>query len=559
MGRQCCLELLRVRTVRAERLLRPDGFGHTVRLDRTIVAAEGEVVEGLAVSAESPGQDGARRALELADPGEAEVAESLRHDPADTPQALDGQGTEESRLVAGRDNHEPVGLVQLGGHLGDELVRGQPRRCRQAGLGPDPSLDQADRVERAAEERLGPAEINEGLVDRYGFYQRRKVDEDAHDLNRNALVFPHVHRQEGGVRAEPRRAADRHRRADAEPARLIGSRGDDAAAGRAGAHDDREAAQLRAIALLDRRIERVHVHVRDRPRRRASGDECYALVDHVATASERLLGARSPCGIAGESTPGADSPARQADLGGNVDQRGDDERDVLIEIHAEFAGAAVDIIAVDRARERLVPELLPDRGRLQTADHASRPDERDGVHEAGELVAGVEGAIEARDARQAGVIRVRQDGVDDPLRDAPRQEDLGALQRMVRSARMHLVVEVVEYAGPTPRVQILVVPASVRAQGGFDGAGVFAEAVAFRELGENRPRVVASNHCRRVCWLRHLSIDFLENIQAPSSWTEGMRRSVASDASLPSSMARYVEASLRLSMSLGLTRVLPRS
>src|SRR5712691_1870220 len=223
---------------------------------------------------------------------------------------------------------------------------------------------------------------------------------------------------------------------------------------------------------------------------------------------------------------------------GNVGQRGDDERDVLIEIHAEFACAAVDIIAVDRARERLVLELLPDRGRLQTADHASRPDESDGVHEAGELVAGVEGAVEARDARQAGVIRVRQDGVDDPLRDAPRQEDLGTLQRMVRRARMHLVVEVVEYAGPTPRVQILAVPASVGAHGGFDGAGVFAEAVALRELGENRPGVVARNHCRRVCWLRHLSIDFLENIQAPSSWTEGMRRSVASDASLPSSMAR---------------------
>src|SRR2546425_4003316 len=479
MGPQRCLELLRVRTVHAERLLRPDGFGHTVRLDRTIVAAEGEVVEGLAVSAESSGQDGARRALELADPGEAEVAESLRHDPADTPEALDGQGAEESRLVAGRDNHEPVGLLKLGRHLRDDVVRGQPRRRRQAGLGQDASLDQADRGERAAEERLGSAEVNERLVDRYGFYERRKVDEDAHDLNRNALVFPQVHRQKGGVRAEPRRAADRHRRADAEPPRFIGSRGDDAAAGRAGAHDDREAAQLRTIALLDRRIERVHVHVRDRPR--------YALVDHVATASERLLGARRPWGIAGDSAPGAGSPARQADLGGNVGQRGDDERDVLIEIHAEVAGAAVDIIAVDRARERLVLELLPDRGRLQTADHASRPDESDGVHEAGELVAGVEGAVEARDARQAAVIRARQDGVDDPLRDAPRQEDLGALQRMVRRARMHLVVEVVEYAGPTPRVQILAVPASVGAHGGFDGAGVFCEVVALRELGESRP------------------------------------------------------------------------
>ena len=59
MGPQRCLELLRLRAVHAERLLRPDGLGHTVRLNRTIVATEGELVEGLAVPAESPGQDGA--------------------------------------------------------------------------------------------------------------------------------------------------------------------------------------------------------------------------------------------------------------------------------------------------------------------------------------------------------------------------------------------------------------------------------------------------------------------------------------------------------------------
>ena len=53
---------------------------------------------------------------------------------------------------------------------------------------------------------------------------------------------------------------------DAEGARLVAGRADDAAFVRAtAAHDDRLAAQLRAIALFDRREERVEVDMEDRP------------------------------------------------------------------------------------------------------------------------------------------------------------------------------------------------------------------------------------------------------------------------------------------------------
>src|SRR4030095_14111465 len=103
---------------------------------------------------------------------------------------------------------------------------------------------------------------------------------------------------------------------------------------------------------------------------------------------------------------------------------------------------------------------------------------------------------------------------------------------------VHLVVEIVEHAGQAPLVEVLAVAPGVGAHGRLDGAGVLAEAVALGELGENCPGVIARDHARRVCWLRHLSIDFFENIHAPSSCTQGMRRSVASDVSWPSSMAR---------------------
>ena len=73
---------------------------------------------------------------------------------------------------------------------------------------------------------------------------------------------------------EPAGRPQRHRRVDAERARLVARRADDAALVRpAAADDDRLAAQLRPVALLDRREERVEVDVEDRPRglhRRAS-------------------------------------------------------------------------------------------------------------------------------------------------------------------------------------------------------------------------------------------------------------------------------------------------
>ena len=132
----------------------------------------GEVGQRLAMLAELLGQDRARRLLQLTDRGEPEIAELFRHHPADTPEVLDRQHAEEARLVAGRHHDEPVGLLELGGDLGHELVRGEPGRRGQLGLGADPLLDQPNRVERGAEERLGSGQVDERFVDRHGLHQR---------------------------------------------------------------------------------------------------------------------------------------------------------------------------------------------------------------------------------------------------------------------------------------------------------------------------------------------------------------------------------------------------
>ncbi len=64
-------------------------------------------------------------------------------------------------------------------------------------------------------------------------------------------------------RAEPDRLGHRHGRADAEGPRLVAGRRDHAALRRLTADRERLAAQRRVVALFDRRVEGVHVDVKD--------------------------------------------------------------------------------------------------------------------------------------------------------------------------------------------------------------------------------------------------------------------------------------------------------
>src|SRR5712691_12784230 len=117
-------------------------------------------------------------------------------------------------------------------------------------------------------------------------------------------------------------------------------------------------------------------------------------------------------------------PARETDAGRNRSQSGDDEGDVLVEIHAELLGAAVDVLPVHRAREALVLELLPHRRRLEAGNDAAGADEGARGDEAGQLVTRVQTPLEQGEARIAGVVGVGKDGAHDVGRRASREQDL---------------------------------------------------------------------------------------------------------------------------------------
>ena len=71
-------------------------------------------------------------------------------------------------------------------------------------------------------------------------------------------------RHDDRLRAAPERLAHRHCGVHAEAAHLV-ARGRDDAAPAGAADDHRLAGELRPVALLDGRVERVHVHVQDDP------------------------------------------------------------------------------------------------------------------------------------------------------------------------------------------------------------------------------------------------------------------------------------------------------
>ena len=137
-------------------------------------------------------------------------------------------------------------------------------RCRQSRTLVDALLDLARHVLAAAEESAARGHVEEGLVERQAFDEVRELAENLEDLRGDLAVALEARRDDHGLRAAPERLAHRHCGMHAETAHLVAGGGDDAAP--AGAADDhRLARELRAVVLLDGRVERVHVDVQDRP------------------------------------------------------------------------------------------------------------------------------------------------------------------------------------------------------------------------------------------------------------------------------------------------------
>jgi hypothetical protein len=197
-------------------------------------------------------------------------AEASRGHRPDPPQRIDRQLLKELLHPLRRNHREAVGLSPRRGDLRKELVRRDAGGCGQRGGVPDLRLEPPRDflAERLAPRVLGDVEI--GLVQRQRLDHRRHRAEDLEHRLRHRPVLREIGPDDDEIGAEAHRARHRNGGPYAELARFVARRGDDTASLWTAADGDRFPAQRGPIPLLDRRVERVHVHVKDPSQHRAA-------------------------------------------------------------------------------------------------------------------------------------------------------------------------------------------------------------------------------------------------------------------------------------------------
>src|SRR5258706_511779 len=212
------------------------------------------------------------RRAHVEQPFDADCAQLLGGDGAHARERFDGQLAKELLHSLGRDHREPVGLLPARGDLGEELVGRDARGGAEIQL---PADKRFQLLRDVARERLTPeivSDIEVGLVERQRLDERGAGVQDRHHLLRDRAVAREVGAHDDEPGAQAQRAGHRDGRAHAEGARLVARRGHHAARLRRPADRDRPAAKLRVVALLHRRVERIHVHVNDAAREFGHGE-----------------------------------------------------------------------------------------------------------------------------------------------------------------------------------------------------------------------------------------------------------------------------------------------
>jgi hypothetical protein len=252
------------RDVRSEGLLCADLLLVPVRHDGLLVDAGCALPDEFGMAAEYRAQ-----LRHFCKPQLAERANAQRLDPGRRLRAQPGQPADRQRVeyrvdLGGAHDDESVGLLEVGGDLGHELVRRHADRCCERGSLADHALDLPRDPFPVSVQRRARRDVEESLVQRQSLHQRRELVEDAEDLARNRLVVRHPRRDAQGLRAAAQGFAHRHGRAHAKAAHLV-ARGRDDTPCACAAHDHGAAAQRCVVALFDGCIKGIHVHVQDHP------------------------------------------------------------------------------------------------------------------------------------------------------------------------------------------------------------------------------------------------------------------------------------------------------
>ena len=251
-----------------ERLLGADALRLAIGDDRARIDGLGQLPEVAPRRRRAAARASAGRRGDVTDGRKPHRARRSLRAWARRPTAARRAAGQERRAAAGRHLELAVRLGEVRGDLGDQLDR---RRCRPRRGG---STSVAMRApQRLGDLRRGPNSAPEAVTSRNasssdsGSKSGVTECEDVEDLVAGSRVGPWRGRTTIAVGREAQRARHRHGAADAERPHLVRGREHDAAAGVA-ADDDGLAPQRRVVALLDGRVERVHVEVDDRPGRR---------------------------------------------------------------------------------------------------------------------------------------------------------------------------------------------------------------------------------------------------------------------------------------------------
>ena len=245
------------------RIFRAGRFHFPVGLDGPIVDAVGQLNQPVGEAADRISQllrlnrTNVHHAL---DPAGAQLA---RGDPAHAPQGVDLKLLQKRFDAIGMNHGEAVRLLPARRDLRQKFVRRHTGRRRQVRLLEDALLQTPGNIgrQRLSPRILGDVEI--GLVERQRLDEGCHVAEDPENQIRGGSVSCKIRRHDDQFRAQPDRLRHRHRRVHAVFPRLVAGRRDDAALVRPAADRKRPASQRRIVALLDRRIERIHVDVKN--------------------------------------------------------------------------------------------------------------------------------------------------------------------------------------------------------------------------------------------------------------------------------------------------------
>jgi len=166
------------------------------------------------------------------------------------------------KLAKHRSTHlqQTVGLGAVAGDLRHHLDRCDPHRDGESGLFAHLLAQPLPHLEGGAQQPLGTRQVQKGLIQGETLHLGCVAAEDLENSLRLPHVPGHVTAQVDAIGTKAAGLRGGHRRVHSGATRLVAGGRDDSAPSRA-THDDRTPVKLRVIALLDGRVEGIHVGV----------------------------------------------------------------------------------------------------------------------------------------------------------------------------------------------------------------------------------------------------------------------------------------------------------